>query len=60
MEQNSIHEDIAFLTEDLSSPVESRIMLRASLEAALFRMGYPAYEIDHALDLYYNGMRTLH
>lgn len=59
MNEPSIHEDIAYLTESLVSPVENRIMLRASLESALFRMGYTEAEIDDALNSYYSGMRTL-
>ena len=60
MNATSIHEDIAFLTENLVSPVETRLMLRSSLEAALFRIGYSAPEIDLALNSYYAEMRTLH
>lgn len=59
MNETTIHEDISFLTESLVSPVETRLMLRSSLEAALFRMGYTATEIDVALDTYYASMRTL-
>lgn len=59
MNESTIYEDISFLTEGLASPVETRIMLRSTLEAALFRMGHGEQEIDLALDSYYSAMRTL-
>lgn len=57
---DNIHTDIAYLTDTLKSPVEKRVLLRPSLEAALFRMGYPEAQIDDALDSYYNTLRTVH
>lgn len=60
MSFNQLQSDIEYLTDSLSSPVDRRVMLRPSLEAALFRMGYEAEAIDLALDRYYNGLRTIH
>lgn len=55
-----IDADIAYLTATLCSPVEKRVLLRPSLESALFRMGHDEDEIDAALDRYYNTLRTVH
>ena len=56
----SIDADIIYLTQTLNSPVEKRLLLRPSLESALFRMGYDELTIDDALDRYYNTLRTIH
>ena len=56
----SIDTDIAYLTQSLNSPVEKRVLLRPTLESALFRMGYDEVTIDAALDRYYNTLRTVH
>lgn len=57
---NSIDADLSYLTDTLTSKVETRVLLRPSLEAALFRMGYPEAQIDASLDNYYDTLRTVH
>ena len=60
MTNHTIDSDIRVLTEGLKSPVDKRVMLRPSLTAALFRLGYAEQEIDSALDRYYAQIRTVH
>lgn len=52
--------DINFLTETLKSSVEDRLMLRTTLESALFKLGHSIGEIEEGLDAYYAAMRTVH
>lgn len=52
--------DIAFLTETLKSDVETRLMLRSTLEAALFKLGHSMKDIEDGLNAYYDQMRTVH
>lgn len=56
----NVADDIAYLTETLKSPVDRQLLLRPSLEAALFRLGHSQREIDRGLHDYYAAMRTVH
>jgi hypothetical protein len=60
MTQAHVQEDIAYLTETLRSPIDQLILLRPSLEAALFKLGHSHADIEPALNLYYNARRTVH
>jgi hypothetical protein len=50
--------DLAFLTENIVSPPDQLLLLRASLELALLRLGHEQDNITQALDGFYK--RTLH
>ena len=60
MNQSLAKTDLAFLVEDIVSPPEQQLLLRASLELALLRLGHDQRAIAQALDEYYQTMRTLH
>jgi len=60
MIQTHVNDDIAYLTETLRSSVEQLLLLRPSLEAALFKLGHTHDVIEPALNAYYATQRTVH
>ena len=60
MIQTPVTEDITYLTETLRTPIDQLVMLRPSLEAALFKLGHALPEINEGLNAFYNARRTVH
>lgn len=56
----AVSADIAFLTETLKSDYERLLMLRASLESALFKLGHEPDTIEAGLTAFYQSKRTVH
>lgn len=50
--------DLAFLTAEIKSPPEALLLLRASLELSLLKLGHDAKSATEAVDSFYE--RTLH
>lgn len=60
MTQTPVADDITYLTETLHSPIDQLVMLRPSLEAALFKLGHPYGDIEAGLNAFYDAQRTVH
>lgn len=53
----SAKNDLAFLTADIVSPYENLVLLRASLELALLKLGHEQENVTTVVDEFYH--RTL-
>lgn len=58
MTPDTAKKDLAFLTAEIKSPPEALLLLRASLELALLKLGHPQPSVTEAVDSFY--ARTLH
>ncbi len=57
---NEVQEHLTFLVQNITSPPEHLLMLRATLEASLLKLGHDEGSVNLVLDSFYNAQRTTH